>query len=452
MNAAAIQNPEAEAVPLKTRILSQLREFIVSRKSIVAFALFAVIAGVMTFGLYANNRNLNLQRMKDKVLAIASTGALQFDAKDIDAVWKPEDVNKPEYANLVATLNRIRRSNTDIQFVYLMRKTNDPMKMAFIADADAIYTNQKKDLNHDGVFNEADEISYPGQLYDDDEYPQINTALDTALVGIGTDQWGTFVSSQAPIRDENGNAVAVIGVDMFASKLDDLSANTFTPVFVFGGLFALFIFIRFGAINRSILREALGLILSNKKKFFLWIFLLILIIVGSTFLFSRINKKLELVKMGEKLMAIAVTAADDFNPNDLEKLHWARDMKTSEYQKIYHQLNEIRDKNPEITYAYITRPTENKDLFEFVADADSNYNLPFYSKLFSDFSPIGESDENVAPGVIYDDSRGHLLLKALQRPHYGQTSFDQWGYALSGFAPIFDRSGHAIAVLGLDIE
>ncbi len=73
-------------IPLKTRIFSQSREFILSRKSIAAFIIFALLAGALTFGLYKGNRELNLQRIRAEVISIASTGALQFDVKDLDQI------------------------------------------------------------------------------------------------------------------------------------------------------------------------------------------------------------------------------------------------------------------------------------------------------------------------------------------------------------------------------
>lgn len=440
-------------IPLKTRLLSNFREFMLSRKSIAAFILFALISGAMTFGLYKANRELNLERMKDKVVAIAATGALQFDAKDIDAIWRPEDINKPEYAKLVATLNLIRRSNEDIQYAYLMRKNVDPTKLEFVADADSLYPNQQKDLNKDGIVNDADSPNTPGELYEDDEFPLIREALEAPFAGIGSDQWGTFITGHAPIRDKSGNGIAVLGVDIFSSKLDELSAETFTPLFAFFALFLLFVIVRFGALNRSLLSECACSLRPKIRLVLLWVIFGGLCLVSLVYAFQLYTFHLKVQQTGEKLMAIAVTAANDFDPADLEQLHWARDMKTEAYQRVFKRLNDLREKNIDITFAYIVRQTELPDLFEFVADSDSNYNLPDYMKFnINDLAPMDESDENIWPGFIYDDSLGYLYKKSLNKANFGVTPYDQWGSFISACAPINLKRQKTVSLLCLDIE
>lgn len=149
-------------------------------------------------------------------------------------------------------------------------------------------------------------------------------------------------------------------------------------------------------------------------------------------------------------MAIAVTAANDFDPKDLEQLHWARDMKTEAYQRVFKQLNDVRNKNPEVKYAYLMRPTETKDMYEFIADADSNYNLP---QLWVDFDKNGSldnSDINVWPGFRYYDQT-LLFSRAMKKPSFGKT-LDQWGYFITGMAPIYDLNRNVVGLLGFDMD
>jgi hypothetical protein len=233
-----------------------------------------------------------------------------------------------------------------------MRKTDDPMKMAFVADADALYPNQKKDFNGDGVINDADAISFPGDLYDDDEFPQVRDTLIRPLAGIGTDQWGTFISAQAPISDKNGNAVAVLGIDMFASNLDRLSADSFTPLYAFIGFFLFFLLIRFWSENRSLMEECGQAMRRNMRIVILWSVFIPLFILAIMYAFQQYKYHLLIEQTGKRLMAIVATAAHEFDPDDLNQLHWAKDMKTEAYQRVFKLLNDIREKNPDIIYAY----------------------------------------------------------------------------------------------------
>lgn len=437
-------------VPLKTRVFSAFREFILSRKSIAALIIFALIAATLTFGLYKSNRELNLRRIQDRIMGIAATGALQLDPKDIDAIHTADDIQKPEYAKLIATLNLIRRSNENIQYAYVMRTTDEPLKFTFVADADSLNPGVKKDLNQDGIINDQDALNTPGEIYDGSKFPIMKDASKQVVADFGTDQWGTFFSGFSPIKNQSGSTVAILGIDVFATKLDELSAQTFSPLAAFVLLFIVFLLLRFVSINRSLIAELFIVVQAKWRPIVLWTTFILLSLVVILYGFQRYQYHLAVEAMGQKLQAIAVTAADDFDPNDLNQLHFARDMKTEAYQRVFRKLNEIRAKNSEIKFAYIFRPTNQVDLFEFIADADSNFNLPEYSRYSIDeIGPITESNENVAPGVYYFDVDS-LMSRAMTKPVYG-VSRDQWGVNINGLAPIY-FDGKPFAILGLDFR
>ncbi len=442
--------PQPTPILLKTRILSSLREFVLSKRSFAAFAIFALVAGAMTFGLYKNNRELNLQRLQDRVLAIASTGALQFKESDIEAVYEPDDMKKSEYANLIATLNLVRRSNPGIQYAYVMRPTNDPANMAFVADADSLNPSEKKDLNGDGVIDDADALSPLGEIYALTEDPLMEEGLERPTAGLAVNQWGSFISGYAPIRGQSGQAIAILGVDFFATELDKLSAESFTPIYFFISFFFVFLAIRFSALNRSLLGECLGVMNENRRRVAVWTAFIFCILVGIFYATALYSQRLLINETGRRLMAIAVTAVNDFNPQDLEGLHFARDMKTDAYQRVFKQLNDIRSKNPDISVAYIVRPTADPMQFEFVADSDANYNLPQYFNVDIEDTVFDQaSDESPWPGYIYEDFFPVFRL-ALKRPAYGYAPVDKWGSTITGTAPIFEN-GNLVGILSLDI-
>ena len=154
-------------------------------------------------------------------------------------------------------------------------------------------------------------------------------------------------------------------------------------------------------------------------------------------------------EIGEKLMSICATAAPDIDVKDLEPLRFGRDMRRPEYQRVYNKLNEIRDSNKDIWYVYIMRPDEiDKDMYVFVADADSNYFLP-------EDPNDPDAIEVVPPGTFYDsyffgeEYAGDALVKAVAEKEF---ITDKWGTYLSGAAPIFDENGVAVAFIGVDMD
>lgn len=443
----------ASPIPLKTRTLSAFREFILSKKSVAAMGAFAFVSAVLTLGLYTSNRELNLERMRDAITGIVSTGVLQFDAADIAKIQGPDDITKPEYAELVAVLNLIRRSNPDIRYAYLMRKTDDPNILSFVADADSLRPTEQKDLNQDGKLDGADALSYPGDPYDISAFPEMLSAFDQpyADTAVEEDQWGAFISGAAPVKDASGRTVAILGIDMLATRLDELSAESFSPLIFFFLTFILFTLIRFFATNRSLMQECWQAAKHNKRKIITTALVFVIYSYFGLYGFHFYRRQLLIQETGKRLMAIAVTAADDFSTADLDQLLFARDMHKEAYQKVFSKLNDIRNKNPEVVFAYITRSLGQKNLFSFVADSDSNFNLPSHSNYtIQDYSvELEDQDENVWPGFVYDDSVSNVLTLALNRPAFDLPTLDQWGWYMTGCSRISRDSNY---ILCLDLK
>ena len=98
------------------------------------------------------------------------------------------------------------------------------------------------------------------------------------------------------------------------------------------------------------------------------------------------------------------------------------------------------------------RPTADPNTWEFVADADSNFNLPKGLDKNED-GVVDEADEAVWPGLDYDVEGSRLADEGLIHPVYeDELLFDQWGTFISGSAPIFDSTGNGVAIIALDIS
>jgi len=133
-------------------------------------------------------------------------------------------------------------------------------------------------------------------------------------------------------------------------------------------------------------------------------------------------------------------AASQINPDDLTNLHFARDMKTPEYQRVFKLLNDIRNSNPGIEYVYILRPTETDGIWEFVADSDANYFIRLIQWDYTGDGVIDGSDENSPPGVLFDMafSFPKIYERGLLEPIFEDSLVhNQWGAGYSGSAPIF---------------
>lgn len=432
----------------RTLVVSACREFLLSRKSLAAFVLCGVLAAGITWGLYSNNVRLNTERIREKVLAIATTGAPLFSASDINVLRSENDMHRSEYVHVVQQLDMLRSENEGVEYAYIVRPTDIENMFEFVADSYGLDIGKGIDFNDDGILGPEDEIPIPGMEYDVSEIPGAVAGLKqpTAMHEPFSDQWGTFLSGFAPIKDINGNTIAVLGIDKLADDVHEITLQSFKPIYWFLSLFIFFAFVRLAAFNRSLFQDLLKLL--KQKSVLVSLASISLVALGITYGMYVYTLNLMKDEIGQRLMSIAATAAPEIDARDLEKIHWARDMRTPEYQRVYEKLNEIRDQNEDILYVYIMRPTSNPEMYEFVVDADSNYFLP----RSDDPDPI----EVVPPGTRYDVNQFahsyNIDLFLIEPLAERELTIDKWGVYVTASAPIKNEQGTGVAIIGLDMD
>ena len=154
----------------------------------------------------------------------------------------------------------------------------------------------------------------------------------------------------------------------------------------------------------------------------------------------------------QRLRDTAAVAVQQFDAVTVDSIRGDASMETPQLRAVVERLREVRESVPGIRYAYIMRRTPEPDMLEFVADADS---LTSEHELDADGSgTVEENEEASYPGDTYDISEiPALQAAAFIRPSVDEAiTIDQWGYLISGYAPVVGRDGKAVAVLGLDMD
>ena len=170
-----------------------------------------------------------------------------------------------------------------------------------------------------------------------------------------------------------------------------------------------------------------------------------------TYLLSVQNANVTMERLKDRVKSIAVTAAIQFEATDIEKINEISDVKKSEYIDIVRRLNRIRHENSGVMFAYILRPTSQKGMWRFVADADALN--PFEVKDVDGDGKISDADHLAAPGEFYVETSQNEedLFKLYDASSYDPET-DKWGTHISGTAPILDAKGKVVAIIGIDIE
>ena len=162
----------------------------------------------------------------------------------------------------------------------------------------------------------------------------------------------------------------------------------------------------------------------------------------NNFLIYRYTLDSQFSTLRNRLMLLARTAVLMIDPGVLMEVPLDRDgVNSSQFKSIVGILKKIKEANPPIDSIYTLTRTGKKGIWQFIVDDE----------------PADEEDEILGttayPGDEYDASRFPEMMKAFDGPS-ADTEFevDEWGATLSGYAPIRDKKGNAVAVLGVDIK
>lgn len=165
--------------------------------------LLVIISSAVMLLIYSKALQAHKKQLRQGLIAIASTGAALIDAEKhakISPQKSSEDLDS--YKELKLALKKIRDANPGVRYVYTMTKTDDSNYFQFIIDAE----------------EEARFKSSPGERYNVINHPYMRAAFEGAAADeeFEKDNWGVWLSGYAPIKDKNGNAIAILGVDMSA--------------------------------------------------------------------------------------------------------------------------------------------------------------------------------------------------------------------------------------------
>ena len=165
-----------------------------------------------------------------------------------------------------------------------------------------------------------------------------------------------------------------------------------------------------------------------------------LLFVGglSEFLIYKYSLDFQFEQLRKELVTIARTSALMIDADLLAQVPLTKQgVKSSSFKTIAEKLLLIKETNPSITYIYTMGKTEKEGVFEFIVDPE----------------PESEGDEETSyPGDKYDASRFPEMVKSFQVPSADKKlEIDEWGVFLSGYAPIHNKDGQAIAILGVDM-
>ena len=162
--------------------------------------------------------------------------------------------------------------------------------------------------------------------------------------------------------------------------------------------------------------------------------LFVLLLMGVAF--YEVGVRHQVRALQSRLRTAAVTLSHQIRPEAVLALNVASDRDKPEYRELIELFENVAADEPQFVSIYVLRPTDRPNILAFAAD----------------FVVPGRAAA-AAVGEEYDQRQAAKMAAGFERPTVeDEFVTDRWGTVLSGYAPIRDADGKAIAVVGLDVS
>jgi len=165
-----------------------------------------LVTSLISASAYYHIRSTHLESLRQHLIELASIASLQLDGDDLQSLVDENQQGSPQYEKIRNVLVRIADADPKVKYIYTMRKTTEAGIYAFIVDADP------------------DPDSRIGEVYDGRQVPAMEAGFirPSADEDFITDKWGSTLSGYAPVINSEGQVVAILGVDMDATFINEM--------------------------------------------------------------------------------------------------------------------------------------------------------------------------------------------------------------------------------------
>ena len=225
---------------------------------ITFITLLMLVLCVTSIGVFSHvmNRNVTIELSSEKALAIATSVASVIDPEQFSETIRT--LEKNEYWEFVREYAKVVLEKNDLVYLYILDKSYTDEVLYFTEGYPTVPREDEPELEL-GDTEVAD-------AYNDEMFEAIDTGIGTktGLYDIGG--YGATVSGFAPILDENGNVLGVVGADIGIDNVLLLSNQfiLFVVIFILAvGFIAGFIIVTY--LRRSVGKPLAELVVSARK-------------------------------------------------------------------------------------------------------------------------------------------------------------------------------------------
>jgi len=186
----------------------------------LAYVVTLIATAVLFAYLYRVSRETVLNEIRAQAKGIAMAVAAAIPADDISSIQVPADEAGDPYRRIQNLISQIALQNPDVLYAYVMRRS--PAPDAQPGDMVYVVDQATSDDNNDGQITEDEKPLPIGAPYDASALPamMLGWTQPAADADITRDPpYPDSISGYAPIRNERGGTVALVGTDIAAGTV-----------------------------------------------------------------------------------------------------------------------------------------------------------------------------------------------------------------------------------------
>lgn len=159
----------------------------------------------------------------------------------------------------------------------------------------------------------------------------------------------------------------------------------------------------------------------------------LLTLVAMGVLAYQIGVSTEVDGLRQRLRAVVTSLAETVPAAEISQIPVENTELTTLHETLLEQFKRIAQSDPDIDSIYVLRPTLEPTKLRFLVD-------------------FTKREKQGVPGETYSAKGLPVLLRGFEEVSVEERPFmDEFGLTLSGYAPVFDAEGHAVAVVGIDV-
>ena len=160
--------------------------------------------------------------------------------------------------------------------------------------------------------------------------------------------------------------------------------------------------------------------------------LVTLAVMGAAFYLLGIESAI--ASLQQRLLATTTSLASAIDGDAVAAIPVDSNSLSPLHETLQSRFEWVASQDPDIETIYVLRPTKQPTRLRFLID-------------------VTKSGAAAQPGEAYEASEFPIMLKGFVPPAVEDEPYtDRWGPTLSGYAPILDRAGRSVGLVGVDVK